>query len=276
MNNLNTIRLAYYMWVPLNFGNETSEIYNLHINCLKEYASLFTDALFVLGMDNPQDYKAINKIEKDIVSLDFNGNISFKIIQNNPYLREGIVFYNEIVQKLNDLDGITFFAHSKGMGNIINGTFDGDSVNKESLMEWICASYYLNLNYFKSVIKTLIGNLRIAYGSMLSYNESFWGKPSWQYNGSFFWINTKKLYDHINLEKKYIPQCTDRTYAETFLGKLLPFDFNYIESYGTFYMNTDKFPLNPYKNCDEWIKCIMENNTYNNFITLKKRMCNEL
>lgn len=251
------INLIYHLWIPQKWGNWENRIYQIHLLCLKKYKNLFTNAIFILSTDDISDINRINKIESDIISIGWKGNIKFKIRRNNADLREGKTFYNDLILNLNKYKGLTFFAHSKGMTNNAMGGFDGRNI--DSIEQWITSMYYLNLNFFNEVIDNLLNgvSIDICYGALLTRQTSIWNKESWQYNGSFIWINTKKLYDYIKIEGKYIPQCTDRLYAESFLQKMLPFDFNYISSHGLRYINVEQFIWKDfYLYANEFIKAL--------------------
>lgn len=271
----NNVKFVFHFWIPYDFNEGTSYIYNLHLENIRRYSHIFTDCLFVLSMDNISDEEAKRRISNDIISLGFNCDVEIRVIENNPYIREAETFYNDVLIKGKEYDGIILFGHSKGMANINTGTIDGDVVSKESLYKWINSMYYFNLNWFDEVIKTLIGNIRIFYGALLSYNTTMWKKPQWQYNGSFFWTNPKKFNEYIIHNKLNIPSVVDRTYCENSLWKVVPFDFNYIESHRAIYLNTDEYPfVNPYENSDTFIRALLTNDEYEDFMKYNNDVIN--
>ena len=88
-----------------------------------------------------------------------------------------------------------------------------------------------------------------SYGSFLSVGNvpERCNKYGWHYLGTFFWINTKKLYQHMKNENIDMPLLSDRFYAEEFLGNIIPswpliftssHEWRYIENCGLLYYNT--------------------------------------
>lgn len=267
-------RLVFYQWAPKNF-NINDKAFKIHSRCLEYYSKIFDEIVLVIGSDG--DLESVKSIERVLLTFFLGKNITIKVIENKPLIREAETLYEEVILKLDKLDGITFFAHSKGLSNIQNKkTFNGVDINEESIYIWICALYYLSLNFINEVKKTLIGDLRVCYGPMLSYNEKFWGKPSWQYNGGFFWLNTRKMYNFCKINNITMPICCDRTYAETLLTNIFPFDFNYIESHGTWYINTDNNNINPYYNSKQWVKSIMSVEEYKDFEVFYEKISQNL
>lgn len=210
-----TIRLVYHFYI--NDNTLQSELTKLHFACLKQYSLLFSDVLFVISLDDITRYDLISAVESKLCSLQFRGNLRFKIIKNDPYMREVDTFKSEIFDKLNDLDGITFFAHNKGTTN----NYD------DNLMYWIVAMYYFNLNYIEDVLKNLISyNSCIFYGpnpvadtSENKGNQAWNNTYSWVYPGTFYWINTKRAY--VQMKNNNIDVLFDNRFAaENFPGNL--------------------------------------------------------
>ena len=216
------IRLIYHMYIK-GFDNVVSKI---HFYCLEKYINVFNEALFVISLDDVDDTDLISSIETRITSLGFKGNLNFKIIKNDPYKREAETFYYEIVKKLYDLDGITFFAHSKGYSNRVN----------TNLCRWIAAMYFFSLDDL--IIGQVKDHLLEKPGFMFDgFNPVFDDKTfenhplwycknlyHWLYHGSIYWMNTQKIANYLNRESSQIPKLTDRFYAEAFPGNVCPFD----------------------------------------------------
>ena len=206
------IRLVYHLYVP---NGEFGSFMDVHWNCLRYYSHLFTESIFVLCMENPEDFDRIKSIEKHIIGLGFN-NVIFKVIKNSQY-REGLTLKNEVVDKMNDIDGLTFFAHSKGDSNLM-------SDNSDNLGYWISSMYYYNLEFLDIVKYKLIEGFYLASGFLVFVNKNILNnKFGYCFSGSFFWMNTQRLYDYIKLygngDTDYL-KIFDRVYAENFIGNV--------------------------------------------------------
>lgn len=245
------IRLVYHMYVK-SFDDAVSKI---HFYCLGKYINVFNEALFIISLDDVDDTDLISAIETRITSLGFKGSLRFKIIKNDPYKREAETFYYEIVEKLNDLDGITFFAHSKGYSNKVSA----------NLCKWIAAMYFFGLDdlIINQVKDHLLEKPSYMFDGFnpvfddknFEHHPLWYGKTlyNWTYHGSFYWMNTQKIAKHLNSKSLQIPKLTDRYYAENFPGNVCPFDTQCVgfttDYYGRY------FPY-WYDNADYYIKML--------------------
>jgi len=203
--------LVFHFYVDPLYKNKIS--YKMHFACLREYSNVFTNAIFILSMDNKNDTSLINNVEKDIINCGFSCPINFDIAENDEY-REVKTFKNYIIDKLDTYNGLVFFSHTKGTTNI-----DKYEWMTENYLHWIFSLYYYyySLEYADDeVIKKLIenygGHKRAMYGPMGSYAVN--GKIF--YPGTFFWLNCKKIKeDEVNGYIR-IPLLYDRSYAECF------------------------------------------------------------
>lgn len=228
-------KLIYYFYLTEDFSTNLAN--RINFECLRRYARIFDEASIFISTDSVKNTELIMEAERVFMSMPFNGNIGFKVVNNTVY-RESMVFEEEVVDKLGKLDCLLFFAHAKGLTN-----FKTYPENKEGIEKWIVGSYYLSLEYVAEM-ESFIGpttsyNLS-AYGSFPiltkkklgeadikeSWDNIFIGeiKHNWYFSGCFFWINTKSIYNYINTFSPTIPKMSNRYFGEKFLGNIMPFD----------------------------------------------------
>ena len=245
-----TKRLIYYFYLTKNFKENRANRINLE--CLRRYANIFDRSDVYLSLDDTSDMDLIHEAEAEFLSMPFNGNISFTVIKNGRFC-ESDVIKHEIVDKLDTLDSLVFFAHAKGYTNI-NVYKD---TNLDGIQKWIVGCYFLSLSYMDEVEKYIDGENSISvYGSfpvcaqkkiteddLSEFTNIFPGyiRNNWYYSGSFFWINTSKLYNFIHVFSPEMPKMVDRYYGERFLGNLFKFERN-----GQSHNNRYMFPCNFY------------------------------
>lgn len=233
MNNLKK-ELDFYLYVTPDFFDRKTNL--VHIECLRAYAHIFDQAVFYLSLDDINNLELIKKVEQELLSLPFNGNVSF-VIHKNDDLRESGVFANELVQKMKTEDKLIFFAHGKGYTNL-------DMYEERSMLEWLVGCYYLSLNFMEEVNFCINSNNRTftAYGSFplidkKEYTPSVLAEPDanyylgrikyhWCYSGTFFWVNTVRLREYMRMFDVGYPEIFDRYYSEKFLGNILPQNCN--------------------------------------------------
>jgi hypothetical protein len=164
-----------------------SIINNIHFACLEYYKDVFDEVFINISLDDIEDYELIRQVQNkflDIFGVAKKRKITFKISKNNLYLRETVFFYEEILEKLNDLD-LVFFAHNKGITNIID-----TDINRDDLFHWIIGLYYASLSDMDDVQYLLLSHNRLMYGSFPLYSH----KTEWFiYAGTFYWLNCKRI-----------------------------------------------------------------------------------
>lgn len=263
-------RLVYYLWYPSNMTEKQKEMFNFHLNHLKCFSNIFHESLFVISVDDVEDSEYILKLERVILDMGYVKNVTFKIVSNNNLVREAETFKTEVVDKISSDEGITFFAHTKGMGNVENGTFDNCQINTEAVEKWVSFMYYMNLKTIEDVKHQLYGNSYCAYGTLVRYSERVENRYRWEYMGSYQWIHGKKLQKYLDRNNTKIPELTDRLYAEIFLGEVLPFDFDYFYSHKWYYFTF----ADPYARFDEYANYILQNDEdiKNDFYNFYKKM----
>jgi len=213
------LRLVYYFWIPKNGFNEMHE---LHFKCLEKYSNLFDESIFFIAVDDIDNKDMLNIVkdtEKRLFNCGFIKNVTFNVIYNNEMYREGKIFKEEIVDKFRERDGLTFFAHTKGVSTY--------NINIESNKLWVAAMYYFNLNFINDVIFYLNGTTINSYGFFRCFDTEFKHiKNRWMYCGTFMWLNCPKIYNYIISNNIIIPELYDKGYAEDFLGNIIPWTFS--------------------------------------------------
>lgn len=207
-------RLVYHFYVTSRWRE--SEIMKIHLACLEEYAKNFTESIFILSMEDINDTQSIYELEKKIIDIGFT-NVTFKVRPTNN-LCESDTLDKEIFQHMGEMEGITFFAHSKGVYNEVRNFYN---MTKESVLQWIVAMYYLTQDSIAEVEGKLYGPHGILYGALKTFRADLTNKYHWIYSGTFYWINTMRLYDTIKLNNIFVPKCTDRFFSEFVMGNIL-------------------------------------------------------
>ena len=205
-NRYNLI-FAYYVM------SEITELHKFHISILANYINIFENINIYLLYD---DESKIEENKTYILNTLNRTDINFIIIQNNPNYREGLIYKQYIIDKLDEYDGLTFFAHTKGVTNNLN-------LNQfENTKLWISIMYFFNLNFYYNVEYSFNNENIMSWGAIYNYCINNPVLYHWQYTGSFQWINTKKLKKYIkenNIDLSiYNKHSNIRACAEEFLG----------------------------------------------------------
>lgn len=224
-----THRLVFHMWIPKIKNKFYYTINNLHLECLSMFKDRFNESVFVLSCEDLND-AYVDTIKEFIYSLKLRGDVHIKIRKNDDVYRESVTFNEEIMFKLDKLDGSTFFAHNKGTSRYgsINDPYIGNWY--EYLLKWISFMYYVNLHPIKEVTKMLNSMSTLTYGTMCCVNnnpENSYYRNNWMYIGSFQWINTKRLYDYLGRNKSSY----DPSDAEVFIPSHIPYNTSLVKSY---------------------------------------------
>lgn len=260
--------MIFHFYVPDNWKELKSV--KLHFNCLKYYIDIFDEVLFVLSVNNPDDKEFIVDFELALLkNLSFHKNIQFKVVENHC-LYESKTLYDELVSKMDQLDGLTFFGHSKGIGNELFGKIDF-----EQLEYWLCGMYFLSLNFIREVESNLYGVWGITYGPFKSTWKELDNKYHWIYSGTFFWINAQRMYDKIKRENIELRHCDDRFFSELFLGDICDFNrdvnsVNKICSHCNSYLIDSN---NYYDYCSEYLKMLLHEGDLNDLYEFKEKVC---
>ena len=273
------LRLIYSFFIKDNECND--EIYQLHYKLLYRYLHLFDEIIIIFLYDKNCEYDIIFRLQSLFIGYNHR-NIQFIIEENNKNLREGIIYKKYIIDKLNYYDGLTFFAHSKGVSNSYGLQYI------DNLKLWIFSMYYLNFNWINEV-KDYIGEYstfgdKYCYGALYFKDHRHNNNNNWFYSGSFQWINTKKIYKYIknnNIDiSPYISEENERLMrcAELFLGSVLNEEncsFHNDEHYNK---KAELFPFYgweiSYNNINELIKAYLKPAEYNDLINNFQKILN--
>lgn len=264
MSNSIKLRLVYYMWIPSDGMKD--DFFDVHFKCLERYANVFDESRFYLAIDDVNDTDKIREIEEKLISIGFVKNVSFTIVKNNPQLREAKVFKTEIADKLAELDGLTFFAHSKG-------TFSHKRFDEKSNLMWVSAMYFFNLEYINEMIWWMTETCSNSYGFFRLYDTTWMSHitNTWMYAGTFMWLNCQKIDHYITSNKVKMPELYDKGYAEDFVGNTTKWSFS--SSKGGWIVTLADF----YDKCEEYLPMYFgdDKGPYNDFLEFFKTIYNE-
>ena len=197
--------LVFHFYVPKEY--KENEVIRMHLVFLKEYAHIFDSAIFSICFEEKTD-ELVNEVEHDILSLGFNKDIRM-VIEENTILTESVTFKKHIIDRLGELEGMVFFGHTKGVTN------KKDHPKRyEDIKKWIYALYFYNLEFVGEVERmlfyshpwqaTFYGALRTTYDKGVTFN----------YPGTFFWLNPSLLYNDIESGLVKIPKVANRSFVE--------------------------------------------------------------
>lgn len=182
--------------------------YKFHMQCLKRYSQLFNKACFNISCDNINNIKQIQQIKHDLINCGFN-DIEIIVTENDCYC-EANTFKYFILDRLGTDNHLCFFAHTKGICNVIDG------INyPENILHWVYTMYFCNLEYFyvqnmeKHLIHSIGGKKNTFYGTLKNSDE--YGS---YYSGTFYWINVLKLYEDNKQGRIVIPKIFNRNFCE--------------------------------------------------------------
>lgn len=245
-------RIVFHLYVKEGWNTLLSN--QIHFLCLRHYGHLFDDAIFIISLDDVNNNELITEVQLKLLTLNLPLNIEFKITKNNHF-REAETFKQEIVEKLGEYDGLTFFAHGKGMTNL-------DICTKEQVILWVSALYFFSLEYIEEMEYILTEGRQFSYGPLLvsideqTLGEEYFlpsfprekflertkmtlGKYRYFYMGTFFWLNEKTIKEYIEKNNLKLPLFSDRWYAENFFSNIFPLSFalSHKGIYGVNYIN---------------------------------------
>ena len=139
MNSTNKLRLIFSYYITPN--NEITYMHRLHMHLLQKYVNVFSIIDIYLCIDDIHNIDLIEK-HKSFIQETLNCEINFFIEQNDQYYREGNIYINYVINKLDEYaktDDLIFFAHTKGLTNEKNLN------NLENTKQWVSLMYYMNL-----------------------------------------------------------------------------------------------------------------------------------
>ena len=250
-----TRRLIYHFYLGDNWADNIAN--KCHFNCLEHFSYLFDESIIVISSNTASENDII-EVKQRFSSVIKSKILTFKVSENNRYY-EADTFKTEIIDNAAKLDGITFFAHNKGVSNVLD-----NSKSKTAILSWICALYYYGLNFIDEVEKYLCSDPgTVFYGPYLMKENYIGNKNHIWYAGTFYWINTGRLLKNC----ESIPEITDREYAEWFPGEL--FDGSRLKSHNGYILNDSDL----YRNWLFFAKnSALSEEEYNNFLSFKNKV----
>lgn len=210
-------RLVFHFYQ--NEGWEENFANILHYKCLKHYSHLFDESLIIISTDFDPCSDEVIEAKRKLASCIKSPLTIIKVKKNSAYC-EGGTFKEEVVDHLDKIDGLVFFAHNKGVSCMSsNGAYDPDS-----LSVWICGMYFYCLEFLDEVISRLcVKTVAAFYGAFFMYAEWIRNASHTWYSGTFFWINPGRVLKWANK----IPEIFDREYAEWFPGEVFGQNITY-------------------------------------------------
>jgi hypothetical protein len=212
--------LIFYFYLKDN--NRIDGTAHHHLNLLKRYSHIFDgQKILYLATDKEPENK------EEILSLfGFLGEITYKFVKNDPELRESKYFI-PMINEIRDRNSLTFFGHSKGL------TTEG---SPDSMMDWIISMYYFNLEplYLPNIWNSLYGDSVFAGILRKDIPCPPCVSSNWHYSGTFFWFNTKKVFERSLDFYKY-----GRFEVESFPGNHSDVSKSYCEERFTWDNNFD-------------------------------------
>lgn len=179
--------LVYHLYVKEDILQNV--MYKVHLYCLRKYIQVFDKVKFTISLDDLSRKDLIGYALEWVNNIGFNGETCINIIKNGE-LGETETFKREILDMNND--GMVFFAHSKGVGRLIN-----NQVNS-SVLTWVLLLYYENFANVGNIEHCFLDmplHSAIFYGTMLIgsvRNEPLTKAFGMHYSGNFFWVNMPK------------------------------------------------------------------------------------
>lgn len=255
--------MIYSFYVADNECNNL--VYKLHYKMIERYSNIFDKIIMIIVYDGNYNDDIIYRIRSKIISICKCKDLKIIFEHNNHNYREGIIFKKYIIDKLESYDDyITFFGHTKGITN-------KDGLNNiDNLLRWIYCMYELNFTWINEVKEKLTtysmtnDNKYISYGSLYFKDYRHNNVNNWFYSGSFFWLNTRKLYNHIKENNiNILPFISEegeklKRCAELFIGSCIDSNhagFHYDERYNkeTNFFNIYGWEFS-YKHIEELVK----------------------
>ena len=203
-----TLVFHIYVYDDKDYLNNIA--YKLHLECLKRYSDIFNKACFNISCDNMDNKYLINQIKHDLIECGFD-NLEI-IVTKNDYFCEANTFKYFILDRLNDLNSLIFFGHTKGIINVEDG------INfPENILHWVYTMYFFNLeeeyiiNMENMVIRSSGGYQNTFYGTL---KQTYENDGCSFYPGTFYWLNPMKLYEDNRQGKVIIPKIYNRNFCE--------------------------------------------------------------
>ena len=198
--------LVFRFFVPSEYKENVA--IRMHLECLKRYSHIFDTAIFSICFEN-DDMSRADEVEKDLMDCGFVKDVRFVLEENSP-LTESLALKKYVLDRLEELDGLVFFGHTKGVTNVRTYSYD-----VESKLKWVYSLYFYNLEFMSDVERNLIycyPYVSTFYGALRTTMDN---AVSFHYPGTFYWINPMNLYNDVKSGLVTIPKLASRAFAES-------------------------------------------------------------
>ena len=252
---LDKLTMVFSFFLTENFENKR---YNkIHGYFIDKYSNVFDEVRITILIDDIENTELINSCKKWFVDKIHCNDVVFKV-RKNTYNCESAVFMEEIASKMDELCGLCFFGHNKGIS-----IYELYPECKDNIDIWVAGLWYLNLNFLDEVKYNLMFYKHIMYGAFMTdeSNSDTFEKAKTHYAGTFYWINPSSYtitYGHN------IHLLSERWFAEDFPIHIMPelkyshkfwyiYTIDYYSSIGNYinsFFNEDELP-DFYKTLDE-------------------------
>jgi len=220
--------LIYHFYTFEGFQNNMAN--KAHFFLMEKYFHVFDKIIFYIALDDIGNFDLMHETQNELVSHVKNNEIIFKIIKKTD-LCECETFKLGILDNENNLDGSVFFAHNKGVFNVLNVD------NIPNVLNWIHCLYFYSLNEVD--LQEMSNFFYIDYQSSHKLDLRFYGpcltvgcetttgyadtfflpRNKCMYSGTFYWININKYMHDLKTGLLEKPIMTDRSVAEKFPGE---------------------------------------------------------
>lgn len=173
-------QLIYYFYLD---SYEIYEIYKIHLECILSYGDIFSKYIFILSVDDLDNYELIDFWKLVIQDYLKKNNIEFIIVKNNSTYREGLYWFEFIYKHLNDFDGLICWGHGKR----------DFQYYQRHIYEWVISSHYIMSKDIKEIERALVEDKYLFSGPYLSINNG--NIRNCMYTGGFYWLYPKKIYN---------------------------------------------------------------------------------
>lgn len=211
--------LVYHLYITENFLDNIA--YKVHSYCLRKYIKVFDKVKFTVSLNDLSRHDLIAHAYEWINSLGFDKETQITVIQNGE-LGETETFKREILDMNND--GMVFFAHSKGVGRLIEGKINS------SVLTWVLLLYYENFANVEEIERCFLNmplHSSVFYGTMVIgsvRNEPLKNAFGMHYSGNFFWVNMPKYKNWRKTGRIPDLEPDGRWFTETYPGTVCKFE----------------------------------------------------
>lgn len=199
--------LVFHFFIPDDY--ETNIAIKIHYACLEKYCGVFDVAEFFIA-STEYSRRYIDDVKARLLRIFKCKDIRFAEVENSEFY-EAKTFKEQIIDRLEQLNSLVFFGHTKG-------TIDVNGKSRiQNILMWIYGMYFYNLEFIaEAEIKLIKGyqcNLSRIFGA---FCQSIDRPDKAYYAGTFYWLNAPSVYNDVKSGKIYVPKLSSRFYGENF------------------------------------------------------------